>query len=554
MMESKTNKSIPQLFIVFLAVLLWWNFGLAKEGKPDYWPTKVWKTASPESQGVDSKILVDMLDMILKKNLDIDSVLVIRNGYIVMDAYCFPRNSDRKHNIFSCSKSVTSALVGIAIDKGYIKSVDLPILDFFPKRVAKNLDANKKAMTLEHLLTMTAGLKCRDSYRYNWSGLQKMKGSNDWVQFMLNLPMAEAPGTRFEYCNGATFLLSAILQERTGMNALSFAKKHLFGPLGISDITWPSNPQGITLGYGRIYMRPRDMAKIGYLYLNNGVWDGERILSHRWIEASTRTHIPATLMLPGYGYQWWIADHGIYVAVGHQGQYIFVVPEKDMVVVVTSRLSRKDSYIPIILLHSHIISAVRSSTPLPENPKRINKLKSLMTFWQTTTPWDRDKIRKKAEKAFQGSKLEGYVNNEYGFSAKYDAELLSVSSQLVPPVVFRKIGLRGVPIFAVLVDDIPQGMALKDTGKYMIGFYKKILQINDPKVSTQKLVTLSDGTEANYFEIHWRYQALEMVTVCVFAYKNNTMIGAVAAGMGGTPVEYLAGMAKSLKMNTPAAK
>ena len=411
MMANKTNKSMLQLFVVILAVLLLRNSGLTKEGKPDYWPIKVWKTASPESQGMDSKILVNMLDIILKKNLDIDSVLVIRNGYIVMDAYCFPRNSDRKHNIFSCSKSVTSALVGIAIDKGYIKDVNQPVLGFFPKSVAKNLDANKKAMTLEHLLTMTTGLECRDSYRYNWRGLQKMKGSSDWVQFMLNLPMMEALETRFGYCNGATFLLSAILQEQTGMNALSFAEKYLFGPLGITDVTWPSNPQGITLGYGRIYMRPRDMAKIGYLYLNNGVWDGKQIISSQLVKTSTRKHVFATLMFPGYGYQWWIADQGIYVAVGSQGQYIFVVPEKDMVVVFTSRLSRKDSYIPLMLLYSHIISAVRSSTPLPENPKGKKELTSLMTFWQTTTPWDRDKIRKKAEKSSQGSKLEVYVTN-----------------------------------------------------------------------------------------------------------------------------------------------
>ena len=540
-------KNILHLLVIILAVLLLCNFGMAKEVVPDYWPTQGWRTSDPESQGMKSKILVNMLDMILKKDLDIHNVLVIRNGYIVLDAYSFPRDSDRKHNIFSCSKSVTSALIGIAIDKGFIKDSDQPVLDFFPKLVPKNLDANKKAMTLEHLLTMTPGLKCRDSYQYHYSGLNKMKGSSDWVQYMINLPMAEAPGTRFEYCNGATFLLSAILQEQTGMNALSFARKYLFGPLGISDVVWPSNPQGITLGYGRIYMRPRDMAKIGYLYLKNGVWGNKQIISSQWVKTSTSKHVFATLMFPGYGYQWWIADQGIYMAVGHQGQFIFVVPEKDLIVVFTSGLSIEDFYIPFVLLHSYIISAAESSRPLPENPEGEKELKSLTTLWQTKTPWDRRKIVEK--KPSQRSKLEGYVNNEYGFSAKYDAELLSVRSQLIPPVVFRRIGLRGLPVFAVMVDDIPLKMALENTGKYMIDFYKKIFKIHDPKLSKQKLIKLSDGTEANYFEISWRYQSVKILTVGVFAYQNNKMIGAVAVGMIGTSVKYLANMAKSLRLN-----
>ena len=172
-----------------------------------------------------------------------------------------------------------SALIGIAIDKGYIKGVNQPVLNFFKKRTAKNLDADKKAMTLEHVLTMTTGLECRDSYLYSWSGLNQMTASDDWVQFMIDLPMVEAPGTRFEYCNGASFLLSAILQEQTGMNALTFANKHLFGPLGIPVVYWPSNSQGITIGYANLYMTPRDMAKIGYLYLNDGLWDDKRIIS-----------------------------------------------------------------------------------------------------------------------------------------------------------------------------------------------------------------------------------------------------------------------------------
>jgi CubicO group peptidase (beta-lactamase class C family) len=495
---------------------------------------------------VDSKLLVKMLETIGEKKIAIYSVLVIRNGYIVLDAYSYPYDSDDTLNIHSCTKSVSSALVGIAIDKGYIKDVSQPVLDFFPMRVAKNLDADKKAMTLENLLTMTTGLECRDSPLYNWRGLSQLRDSPDWVQFMIDLPMAEVPGTRFEYCNGASFLLSAILQEQTGMNTLSFAKKNLFAPLGISDVSWPSNPQGITVGYSDLHMRPHDMAKIGYLYLNDGLWDGKRIISSQWIKASTRKHIAAT-QLPGYGYQWWIVSPGIYTAIGLKGRFIIVAPEKNMLAVFTSSLGPEDIYSPLGLFSSYIIPAVKSPTPLPKNPNGEKALKSLITLWQTTSLADRWEISNKAEKSPQRLKFEEYENNEYGFSAKYDAELLSVDSQLVSPRIFRRRGLTGIPVFSVLVDDVPRGMVLENTGNYMMNLYKMNLQVADPKIRKQELIKLSDGTDANYFEINWRLQSRGMLTVGVFAYKNNKIIGAVAGSMEETPIEYLAGMVKSLR-------
>ncbi|UCG79871.1 MAG: serine hydrolase [Desulfobacterales bacterium] len=340
-----------------------------------YWPTEGWRTSTPEEQGMDSETLADMLHTIQERGYDIDSVSVIRNGYMVVDAYVHPFSPGSKHVIHSCTKSIISALVGIAIEKGYIKSVEQPVLDFFPERTAAHLDADKNQMTLEHLLTMSSGLKCRDSYLYRWRGLRQMRQSQDWVQFMLDLPMAEKPGTRFEYCNGASFLLSAIIQETTEMSASAFAEKHLFGPLGISDIEWPSNPQGITIGWGELRMRPHNMAKIGYLYLNKGQWNSRQIVPSAWVEASTSKHISATLQ-DGYGYQWWVADHGVYMALGYAGQFIFVLPEQNMVVVFTSNLEERDFYVPQRLLNDFIMPAAESSTPLPENPDGIALLES----------------------------------------------------------------------------------------------------------------------------------------------------------------------------------
>ena len=316
---------------------------------------------------MDSEMLAKMFDAIQEQNHDIDSVTVIRNGYLVADATIHPFGQGSKHIIHSCTKSIISALIGIAIEQGYIESVKQPVLNFFPERTAANLDANKEAMTLEHILMMASGLGCQDSYLYRWRGLNQMRQTDDWVQFMLDLPMTEPPGTRFEYCNGASFLLSAIIQETTGMSASAFAEAHLFGPLGISDVEWPSNSQGITIGWGELRMRPHDMAKIGYLYLNKGQWDGEQIIPAAWVAASTRKHISATLQ-DGYGYQWWIADDGLYyMALGYAGQFIFVVPEHELVVAFTSDLSENDFYVPQTLLNDFVIPAARSSTPLPTN-------------------------------------------------------------------------------------------------------------------------------------------------------------------------------------------
>ena len=395
------KKSILLLFVFILTFTIWCNFGLTADKQPDYWPTKGWRTASPESQGMDSDILVKMLNLIWEKNIDIHSVLVIRNGYMVLDAYSYPYDSEIPHHIDACTQSISSALVGIGIDKGYIKDVSQPVLDYFPTRVAKNLDDNKKSMNLGNLLTMTTGLECRDPFLYLQSGMMDMiipadwRMSKDWVQFIIDLPMAEEPGTRFQYCNGAPFLLSAILQEQTGMNALSFAEKHLFEPLGISEVGWPSNPQGITLGYGQLFMRPHDMAKIGYLYLNKGLWNGKQIISSQWINASTRKYID-TKLLPGYGYHWWIASSDAYIAAGNKGQFIMVAPNKNIVAVFTGRLSPKEFLIPLDLLAQYIIPAVKSPTALPENIIGKKTLKSKSALWQNTNPSDREKFKKKS--------------------------------------------------------------------------------------------------------------------------------------------------------------
>lgn len=343
----------------------------ASHSTADDWPTSI-----PEQQGIDSESLADMLAAIQEQDHRIDGLMIVRHGHIVLEAYLYPFREGSLHVLNSCTKSVLSALVGIAIDQGHIGGVDQRVLALLPGRTVANLDDRKSQMTLEDLLTMTTGLECRDSYLYGWRGFREMERSSDWVQFVLDLPMVDDPGTRFEYCNGASLLLSAILQEATGTNALEFAQEHLFGPLGITEVEWPTTPRGISTGWGGLRMHPRDMAKFGLLYLQGGRWEGEQVVSSEWVETSARKRIPATLQ-DGYGYQWWIAENGVYMALGYAGQFIFVVPSQDMVVVAVSDLDEQDFYVPQILLGEYIIPATKSSSPLPPNPAGFLRLQSL---------------------------------------------------------------------------------------------------------------------------------------------------------------------------------
>lgn len=344
----------------------------------DYWPNKDWRISTPERQGIDSSRLVKMMEYIDKKDKHIDSITIIRNGYLVADAYFYPYQKGYKHIIHSCTKSVISALVGIAIDKGYILSIDQPVIEFFPDRSFDNLDANKRAMTLKHLLTMTSGLECRDSYKYKWAGLIELTKSGDWTQHVLDLPMSHPPGEDYEYCNGVSFILSALIQKSTGMRTLDFAYQYLFGPLGIADVSWDASPQGIDVGWGKMWLKPHDMAKFGLLYLNKGRWNGKQIISESWVEASTQGHVRDGEVFDRYGFQWRIDDDGFYMAAGHAGQFIYIVPSKNMVVVFTSILGGMDFFFPYRLLKKYIIPSAVSSEPLPENPEKNAALSALM--------------------------------------------------------------------------------------------------------------------------------------------------------------------------------
>ena len=373
-MKNSTIPILKRTIFCVVFILLFSLRSIVWSESSDYWPNQGWRISSPEEQGMSSEDLADMISIIMYAPISIDSVTLIRNGYIVLDAYFYPFQKNSAHIIHSCTKSITSTLIGIAIDKGYIKDVHHRLLDFFPELAPDNMTADKKGITLENVLTMATGLECKDSYKYKWQGLRNMEKSNNWTQYMLDLPMEEAPGKRFEYCNGATYLLSAIIQKRTGMRSLKFAKDNLFEPLGISEVKWEPNPHGIDVGFGRMWLKPHDMARFGWLFLKTGKWNGKTIVSEEWVEAATRGYVDATLY-DQYGYQWWIDSEGYYAAVGWAGQRIFVIPKYDMVVVFTSYQSFAK---PDRLMKNYIIKSVKSDRPLSSNTHAHTRLNQLV--------------------------------------------------------------------------------------------------------------------------------------------------------------------------------
>lgn len=265
----------------------------------------------------------------------LQSLLISHRGELVFEEYYNGTDPARPANMKSASKSVISALVGLAIQQGYIESVDVPIATFFPEYFSEIDDAGKQQITVENLLTMQSGLETTSNRNYGRWVL-----SDDWIEFALNQPLVAQPGTRMLYSTGSTHLLSAILTRATGMDTKAFAQQSLTSQLGYSMSYWSQDPQGIYFGGNDMEMTPRQMLRFGQLYLNNGEYAGEQVLTPEWVEVSHQAHARSPRGQGRfYGYGWWLRDLAgmqVPVAWGYGGQLIFVVEELDMVVVATS--------------------------------------------------------------------------------------------------------------------------------------------------------------------------------------------------------------------------
>jgi CubicO group peptidase (beta-lactamase class C family) len=321
------------------------------------WPTTGWNTSTPEAQGMDAQKLAEMLKAIKDENLNLHSLLIFRHGYLVSENYFGSYDANTRHQLYSVTKSFIATLIGIALDKGYIKDTDQRVVDFFPQRTFANPSERKTSMTLDDLLTMRTGLDWTEgdpAYR-------DLSMSPDWLKFMLDKPLVAEPGRVFNYCSGCSHVLSVIVQETTGSNPRDFADQFLFKPLGITDYRWDVNRAGMPIGGWGLQLTPRDMAKLGYLYLHHGQWDGQQIVSAKWVENATRLHTTTDGPLGlGYGYQWWTYPSlKAYTALGLAGQTVFVIPELDLIVVTTAELDGHDQIFRLI--EQYILPAVQDA-------------------------------------------------------------------------------------------------------------------------------------------------------------------------------------------------
>ena len=306
---------------------------------PSSSPGSDWVTSSPEEQGMDAGKLEALMAYIDEHDMAVDSIIVVRHGRIVFEEYGPGYSSSQRHKLYSVTKSVTSMLVGIAIDQGFIEGLDVPALELLPEYDSASPDPRREQMTLEHLLTMSDGIDWRE-HEYPYEDQRNTVGqaelSADAVQFVLDQPMARTPGEAWAYNSGASILLGAILEEATGRDLVLFAREVLFDPIGIGPVFWEQMSGGHYQTGGGLHMTPRDMARLGSLMLHNGNWNGEQIVPAGWVDRSTRIYYQAYGPY-GYGYQWWILPDELgYRADGLYQQHIYILPEADMVIAVTA--------------------------------------------------------------------------------------------------------------------------------------------------------------------------------------------------------------------------
>jgi CubicO group peptidase (beta-lactamase class C family) len=346
------------------------------------WPTAGWTVATPADRGLDGAALAQLNEDIRAGAFGhIDRMVVVHGGYLVVserydtdyqaishgatgplgcgadactdaaqvhqynylhpDFHPWYQGRD-VHSLQSVTKSVTSVLMGIAIERGEIEGVDAPLVSYFRDYDLSGTDPRLQDATLQDLLTMRSGIEWHESDRPldSTNTTIQLEASADWIQFTLDQPMDAAPGEKWVYNSGGSHLMSGVIRAATGMFVDEYAETYLFEPLGIPDYQWKITPTGYPDTEGGLYLEAEQLAKIGYLYLRDGVWDGQRIVPEGWVTASTARQAE-TGNRPGwgYGYQWWRIDRGdteIWAGLGFGGQFLVVMPEHELVGVINS--------------------------------------------------------------------------------------------------------------------------------------------------------------------------------------------------------------------------
>lgn len=343
---KKVKNSLFVGLSTLLAVLLLIGCGpsLQELQKIDYTPLpgSNWEISTPAAEGLDSMLVAELYYN--AENVEtIFSLLILKNDKLIAEKYFHGAEVNLKFRLQSVTKSYTSALVGIAIEQGYIKGVDQKMIDFFPELVDQIKDPRKKEITIRQMLQMRAGYPWEEST----GELFEMLYHGFYPSLLVDVPLVTDPGTHFEYSNLTSHLLGIIVARATGLNLKSFAEQNLFSPMDAEPGEWITDWEGYNNGHGDLYLSARDMAKLGLMYLNNGKYNGKQLVPAEWVDASHQTYsedawkyrVGKNFGEIGYGYQWWsvkAGDHRYNLAWGHGGQQIIVFEEYDMVIVVTS--------------------------------------------------------------------------------------------------------------------------------------------------------------------------------------------------------------------------
>ena len=332
----------------------------------------------PEAFGFDSEVLSEMIRMIKKEDLNVNSLVIQRNNSTVLDAHFYPQKPEYLHDVASITKSLTSLLVGIAIDQGFIKSVDQKVIDFFTDKESLFNTESKKAITIEHLLTMTSGI-CSGFFQGE-NMREEMKSSDTPLAAILSADLADVPGRQFSYCSAGVQLLSMIIESSSGMTMENFAVNHLFKPLGINDYRFGTDLSGYTNASGDCFITARDLAKVGQLILDEGVYDGRQIVSKHWIQQST-TDKSSPNGEESYGYLWWLRKDlgGLIEAQGRGGQRLIILPEKHIVIVMYGTGFEPGQ------LGGYIVEAMKADTVIARNEEGFQQLKEELQRIQAPT-------------------------------------------------------------------------------------------------------------------------------------------------------------------------
>jgi CubicO group peptidase (beta-lactamase class C family) len=309
----------------------------------EYWPTADWRTCRPEDVGMDSASLYAAYEYAARSSFATEGIAVIRRGYVVGEEYLRGYGPATRFASYSVAKSFLSAVVGVAIDRGHLPGVDQAAWPYFVAWQAPGTDERKRAITVRHLLTMSSGLRFTDATSGGIAGtdIEGILNADDAVAYVLALPSVAEPGARWNYSSGDSILLSGIVHAATGRSVLDFGRERIFDRIGLSGLTWSSDPAGHTIGGWGIGATVREYARFGYLYLKNGSWDGQALVPGSWIRQSLA---PAGPSVSWYGFQWWLAPYfsndprnpvpaDTFAAQGLYLQKVFVVPSRDLVVV-----------------------------------------------------------------------------------------------------------------------------------------------------------------------------------------------------------------------------